>query len=74
MAENELSGGLSGAELVAACRNAALMALEEDEKMEDRCSAPKICMHHLIQALSSMERQITKEMLDFYSAFQGKEG
>jgi SpoVK/Ycf46/Vps4 family AAA+-type ATPase len=72
LAESEVSAGLSGAELVAACRDAALMALEEDEKMENEFCAPQIRMHHLVQALSSMERQITEEMLDFYATFQGK--
>lgn len=72
LARGEVSGGLSGAELVAACRDAALVALEEDEKMEDEYSSPMIRMHHMLGALTSIERQITQEMLDFYVNYQGK--
>jgi SpoVK/Ycf46/Vps4 family AAA+-type ATPase len=72
LARGEVSGGLSGAELVAACRDAALVALEEDEKMEDAYSSPMIRMHHILGALTSIERQITQEMLDFYANYQGK--
>lgn len=71
LAEDEISGGLSGAELVAACRDAALMALEEADDTESGLGIPRIAMHHLLQTLSSMERQISQEMIDFYDAFRG---
>jgi SpoVK/Ycf46/Vps4 family AAA+-type ATPase len=72
LAESEISGGLSGAELVAACRDAALIALEEDENLNYDSSGPCIGMHHLVKALTSMERQISDEMLAFYASLQRK--
>jgi SpoVK/Ycf46/Vps4 family AAA+-type ATPase len=64
---------LSGAEVIAACRNAALMALEEeDAKMSEEFGKPIIKMSHLMRALDGMERQITPEMLEFYASYQGK--
>ena len=72
LAEDKISGGLSGAELVSACRDAALAALEEDEAMEDTNKRkPAIAMRHLQSALQESDRQITPEMLDFYNAFRG---
>lgn len=71
--DNQISGGLSGAELIAACRDAALLAMEEYEEMEGNSSIdPVIRMDHLMQSLKGMERQITPSMLDFYASFQGK--
>ena len=66
-----MSGGLSGAELVAACREAALIALEEDEKKGIGTGKPIIQMQNLVKAIESMERQISEEMLNFYASFQG---
>lgn len=66
-----MSGGLSGAELVAACRDAALIALEEDEKKGIDTGKPIIQMQNLVKAIESMERQISEEMLHFYASFQG---
>jgi len=71
LAKNEVSGGLSGAELIAACRNAALKALEDYEENENRLVDPIITTEHLYNILTCMERQITQEMLDFYASFQG---
>ncbi|CAJ1949538.1 unnamed protein product [Cylindrotheca closterium] len=72
LADSKISGGLSGAEIVAACRNAALIALEENEKQGDLSLKPKITMRHLVETLESMDRQISPEMLEFYQSFQGK--
>ena len=72
LADSKVSGGLSGAEIVAACRNAALIALEENEKQGDLSLRPKISMRHLVLTLESMNRQISPQMLDFYRSFQGK--
>mmetsp|Transcript_44993 Transcript_44993/g.108811 ORF Transcript_44993/g.108811 Transcript_44993/m.108811 type:complete len:945 (+) Transcript_44993:105-2939(+) len=72
LADSKISGGLSGAELVAACRNAALIALEENEKEGDLSMRPTIKMRHLVETLQSMNRQISPQMLDFYHSFQGK--
>jgi len=71
LAKNEVSGGLSGAELIAACRNAALKALEDYEENENGLVDPIITTEHLYNILTCMERQITQEMLDFYASFQG---
>jgi SpoVK/Ycf46/Vps4 family AAA+-type ATPase len=60
---------LSGAEIVAACRDAALMALEEEELQGSEDGRPTISMHNMTEALVSMERQINKQMLDFYASF-----
>lgn len=68
----KVSGGLSGAELIAACRDAALLAMEDYEEEENAGVNPKIRMTHLVQALTGMERQITPAMLDFYASFHGK--
>ena len=67
--------------MVAACRNAALLALEEANRLVDADGSgnnnnggtgPSIQMRHLLQSLKSAERQITPEMLDFYASFQQK--
>lgn len=63
-----LSEGFSGAELVAICRDAALLALEEHD--DDNTSLPFLQMRHLTQAMKSMQRQVTPEMLSFYSQYQ----
>ena len=72
LSQDGLSGGFSGAELVGVCRDAALLALEEDEAMESMTSNPVIQMKHMVKALKSMEKQISPEMIDFYMRFQGK--
>lgn len=69
MAKDELSGGFSGAELIAICRDAALLALEEHEKSTMDTGIPKIHMRHMLQAMKGMQRQITPEMLEFYESF-----
>lgn len=69
---DEISGGLSGAELVAACRDAALLAMEEYEREDNPSISPTVTMDNLLSALTNMERQITPSMLDFYDSFQGK--
>lgn len=71
LVDSQVSGGLSGAELIAACRDAALLAMEEYEEMEDTLVDPIVRMDHLMQSLTSMERQITPSMLDFYASFRG---
>jgi SpoVK/Ycf46/Vps4 family AAA+-type ATPase len=74
----DVSGGLSGAELIAACRDAALKAMEEYEDIlesgndDEPNKMPAIGMSHLVGTLKEMERQITPEMLDFYATFQGR--
>lgn len=72
LASDDLSGGFSGAELVAICREAALLAIEEDDERMESSSSPLIAMRHLIRAISEMQRQVTPEMLDFYASFNSK--
>lgn len=66
------SSGYSGAEIVSVCREAALYAIEEiDMKAQkvDKNEEPTIQMHHVIRSLHKTKRQITTEMLEFYSSF-----
>eukprot|EP00934_Nitzschia_sp_Nitz4_P001336 Nitzschia sp. Nitz4//scaffold148_size54725//1297//4518//NITZ4_006650-RA/size54725-snap-gene-0.90-mRNA-1//-1//CDS//3329536724//1336//frame0 len=74
LAQDAVSGGLSGAEIVTCCRNAALSALEESEELQEHgvgARKLKVDMHHIERALVTMERQITKELLRYYADFQG---
>ena len=63
----EASDGFSGAEIIAICRDAALMALEEQANAE---IVPVITLQHLEKAIKSMNRQITPSMLAFYNQYQ----
>ena len=75
LAADEVSEGYSGAEITGICREAALLALEESigaidtEEFESYNAHPKIKMKHLLQVVRTTERQITREMLDFYASF-----
>ena len=69
LAANELSEGLSGAEIVAVCRNAALLALEAYGEANDN-GDPMISMSHIVDSLSSVERQITADMIEFYDSYR----
>ena len=71
LAKNEISGGLSGAELIGACRDAALKAMEDFEENENNSTDPIITTEHVLTTLTNMERQITPENLEFYASFQG---
>lgn len=79
MADDGVTGGFSGAEMVAICRDAALLALEEDEEARAagesmnvalRPQPPTIEMRHLTMAIQSMPRQITPSMVEFYKSYQ----
>ena len=82
LADDQMTGGFSGAEMVAICRDAALLALEEgDENDEDRTNTttttgqgrlPMIEMRHLTASIQSMPRQITPSMIEFYKTYQEK--
>lgn len=72
MAKDEISGGLSGAELIGACRDAALKAMEDFEENGDDFTDPIITTAHIVSTLTEMERQITPENLKFYASFQRK--
>ncbi len=57
--------GLSGAELSAAVREAAMMALEQSG-----FAAPYVEWQHLERALAAAERRITPQMMAFYQRYQ----
>jgi len=70
LASNEMSGGYSGAEIIAICRNAALLAVEEaEERMETNDNSLCIDMKHLCKVIKNTPRSVTLEMLQFYQAF-----
>ena len=64
-----MSGGFSGAELIAICREAALLAIEEADERKDTADSLQIAMRHLVRAIGEMQRQVTPEMLDYYASF-----
>jgi SpoVK/Ycf46/Vps4 family AAA+-type ATPase len=74
----EQSQGFSGAEIIAICRDAALLALEEDEEqqqqltsMEEATASSPVVTSALVEtSIASMNRQITRDMLDFYDDFR----
>ena len=72
LASDDVSDGFSGAEVVAICKDAALLALEESDIHATDPTKIKIGMHHLLQAIRSTPKQITSEMLDFYSSYRLK--
>ncbi|KAL1914765.1 uncharacterized protein VTP21DRAFT_8023 [Calcarisporiella thermophila] len=64
----ESTEGYSGAEVVALCQEAAMLAMEENVE------AKEIRQSHFRTALSSFIRRITPEMLEFYDRFREKSG
>ncbi|KAG1451181.1 hypothetical protein G6F56_008151 [Rhizopus delemar] len=62
------SDGCSGAEAVAICQEAALIAMEEDVYIDS------VNMRHFRKALNTFTRRITPEMLKFYADYQEKSG
>lgn len=55
-----LTAGFSGAEIVGACSEAAMLAIEED------CTY--LHSRHLVTAVHSVKPQITETMLQFYKS------
>jgi transitional endoplasmic reticulum ATPase len=78
LANDAHSAGFSGAEMVAICRDAALLALEEVCDIKSTLSIahtkegsmPVIEMRHLLSAMQQMQRQITPEMIEFYTTYR----
>jgi len=67
----ELTEGYSGAEIVSLCQEAALFALEEDDRnLEGTETGPCIRRRHLLRALQDKKKQITPEMIAFYQSFR----
>lgn len=57
--------GCSGAEVVAVCREGALLAMKEDP-----VNAAVIEQHHYLSAVAGLNRTITPEMLTFYDRYR----
>ena len=57
-----LSGGFSGAEVVAVIAEAAMLAIDENQSV--------VSMAYLLRALHSIQPQITQDMLRFYQSLQ----
>lgn len=68
LARDDVTGGFSGAELIAVCRDSALHAIEEEE--ETKSGDPKIAMRHLLRSVKGTRKQITSEMIKFYDRFR----
>jgi len=68
VASDKYTGGFSGAELVAICRDAAFSAIEESE--ESNLIEVKIGMRHLLKSIADTDKQITPEMISFYNKFR----
>lgn len=69
LASELVSGGFSGAELISICREAALLAIEEEDENPLEIISPSIGMQHLMRAVGEMQRQITPNMLEFYASY-----
>jgi len=67
LATDGISHGYSGAEIVAICRDAALLAIGEMD-MEQ----PQIRMYHLLEAIKNLKPRTTPEMLQLYSSYGRK--
>lgn len=53
-----MSQGYSGAEVVSACMEAAILAINEKSE--------KVGNHHFYSAMANIKPQITQSMLDYY--------
>jgi SpoVK/Ycf46/Vps4 family AAA+-type ATPase len=73
LARDDVSGGYSGAEIVAICRDASLLALEEAGDYGNAARL-RIEQRHLLRAISGMKRQITPEMIAFYTSYRDQSG
>lgn len=67
LASDGISHGYTGAEIVAICRDAALLAIGEmdDGNMEQ----PQIRMYHLLEAIKNLKPRTTPEMLQLYASY-----
>ena len=71
LASDVISNGYTGAEIVAICRDAALLAIGEMDE-ETIIDQPKIRMSHLLEAIKNMKPRTTPEMLNFYDSYGRK--
>ncbi len=60
--------GLSGAEIAACCREAALKAMHEN------LNAQEVQLAHFVSAFEEVKPRITKAMLDFFKKYQEESG
>jgi len=74
IADKTLTGGYSGAEIVAICRNAALYAIEESDNIlhKNNKEEPVIKMAHILRSIGMVNRQITPDMIRFYETYRSK--
>jgi len=63
-----LTDGCSGAELMAVCQDAALMAMQED------IHTPFVATKHFLTAAEGMRRQITPEMIQEFEDWRKSAG
>ena len=70
LASDSISRGYTGAEIVAICRDAALLAIGEMD--DENMSQPQIRMHHLLDAIKSLKPRTTPAMLRFYDSYGRK--
>ena len=68
IAQDALTGGFSGAEVVGLCREACMLAIEEGVVVDTTEESPglKVRQRHLVKAAKNTTKQITEEMLAFY--------
>jgi SpoVK/Ycf46/Vps4 family AAA+-type ATPase len=64
----ELTDGFSGAETVAVCQDAAMLAMEEDLETK------YVYRRHFIKAISCTTPRITAEIIAFYDEFKNRSG
>ena len=70
IASDDISHGYTGAEIVAICRDAALLAIGE---MDDgNVEQPQIRICHLLEAIKNLKPRTTSEMLRFYDSYGRK--
>jgi len=62
----EKTAGFSGAEVATICKEASMLALEED------LNAQQVTDHHFQRALKDARPQITREMLKYFEGFHRK--
>jgi SpoVK/Ycf46/Vps4 family AAA+-type ATPase len=70
LANDNVSKGYSGAEIIALCQDAALHAISEVD--DGIIARPQIHMNHLLMSINEMKPRTTPAMLRFYESFRGR--
>lgn len=68
LSSDEITGGYSGAELIAICKDAALFAIEEEEEVKS--GNPRVAMRHLLKSVKGTRKQVTSDIIQFYERFR----